>query len=308
VIAKRPLHDRALHANAPSVDDPDLPQTATGSRLDVIGDDSLHVARAEGVQVEQTVDRELDRAVREVIRHGVSARLRYGHRGEGYHHRIPESPLDRRVAVTVHGRYLLEMPTSVPCRGLLVGFHGYAETADDQLARLRGIPGVASWAVASVQGLHMFYRGRTEQVVSGWMTRFDRERAIETNIGFVNAVLHDIARNVAFARPVFAGFSQGVAMAFRAALRGAHRAAGIIALGGDVPPDLEGVPLERWRGLHVLLGRGASDVWYTESVMARDVAWLRSLPLDLRPLVLDAGHEWTDDFAKAAGELLLQAV
>ena len=52
---------------------------------------------------------------------------------------------------------------------------------------------------------------------------------------------------------VFLGFSQGVAMAFRGAADEAPRCAGIIALGGDVPPDVRA----RETSLPpVLLGRG----------------------------------------------------
>ena len=106
-----------------------------------------------------------------------------------------------------------------------------------QMERLRAIPGAAAWTLVSVQGLHRFYRGRTEEVVASWMTREDREVAIADNIAYVDAAL-DAVPHDGSTRIVFAGFSQGVAMAFRAALRGRRRAAGVIAIGGDVPPEL----------------------------------------------------------------------
>jgi len=37
---------------------------------------------------------------------------------------------------------------------------------------------------------------------------------------------------------VFAGFSQGVAMAFRAAVNAGRRVAGVISVGGDIPPEI----------------------------------------------------------------------
>ena len=55
------------------------------------------------------------------------------------------------------------------------------------------------------------------------MTRQDREAAIADNIDYVDRV---VAATRTAAEPlVFAGFSQGVAMAFRAAVRGKRRAA-----------------------------------------------------------------------------------
>ena len=47
------------------------------------------------------------------------------------------APVVRTLATTVHGRYLTITPASPP-RGLLVGFHGYAENADVHAAALRG--------------------------------------------------------------------------------------------------------------------------------------------------------------------------
>ena len=155
-----------------------------------------------------------------------------------------------------------------------------------------------------MQALHPFYRGRTGEVGACWMTRFDRELAIQDNIGLVAAVLEDIARGHGFDRLVYSGFSQGVALAFRAALRAPWRADGVIALGGDVPPELRALDAERWRDLRILLGRGRHDELYAEATMSADVAFLRSRPVELRSLVFEGGHEWSDRFNDAADELL----
>ena len=53
---------------------------------------------------------------------------------------------------------------------LLVGFHGYAETAGDHMDALRAIPGTGEWLLVSIQALHPFY-ARKERVVASWMTR-----------------------------------------------------------------------------------------------------------------------------------------
>ena len=47
----------------------------------------------------------------------------------------------RHIATQVHGRYLVEAPAQ-PGQGcpLLVGFHGYGETAAKHLVELRKIP------------------------------------------------------------------------------------------------------------------------------------------------------------------------
>src|SRR5262245_42577264 len=95
----------------------------------------------------------------------------------------------RIIAATIHGRILVRAPTERPGAGLLVGFHGYMENAAIQMERLEAIPGGAAWTLLSVQGLHRFYRGRSETVVASWMTREDREAAIADNLAYVDRAI-----------------------------------------------------------------------------------------------------------------------
>lgn len=210
---------------------------------------------------------------------------------------------DRRVTTTVRGRYLLRLPVA-PSRGLLVGFHGYAETADIQLARLSELSAADAWTLVSIQALHPFYRGRSEEVVANWMTRADRALAIEDNVAYVDRVLDDVTRYRPAAVIVCAGFSQGAAMAYRAALRGNHRCAGVIAVGGDLPPELEAIDATRWQHLRVVVARGALDDWFTQAKMDADVAWLASRVASVDPVVVDAGHEWTPALNAGVARLL----
>ncbi|HVS33166.1 MAG TPA: phospholipase [Thermoanaerobaculia bacterium] len=190
----------------------------------------------------------------------------------------------RIVEATVHGRALVERRSE----RWLVGFHGYAETAETMLAQLRTIPGNEEWSLLAIQALHPFYT-REQKVVANWMTSLDRELAIEDNVAYVQRVLEDVNAG----RRVFLGFSQGVAMAFRAA---AHLgAAGVIALGADVPPDVADRSLPP-----ALLARGLSDDWYTAEKFEKD---LRVLKTATR-LEFAGGHEWTEEFRDAAAAFL----
>ena len=195
------------------------------------------------------------------------------------------------IETTVHGRFLLERRSD---ERLLVGFHGYGETADVHLAELLRIPGGERWSVAAVQALHPFYR-RTGEVVASWMTSLDREQAVADNIEYVNRVLDATGRP---SRIVFCGFSQGVAMAWRA-LRCAP-AAGLMALAGDVPPDIVSDPPPI---PPVLLGRGSGEEWYSEEKLKKDLSFLEGrVPVTL--CRFEGGHLWTDEFRSAAGTFL----
>lgn len=208
----------------------------------------------------------------------------------------------RQVAATVHGRYLLEAPAEVEGAPLLVGFHGYGENAERHLEELRRIPGASRCVLCAVQALHPFYN-RTGEVIACWMTSLDREHAIRDNVRYVASVVASVRQELPVSeRLVYLGFSQGAAMAYRAAAGAGHPCQGLIVLGGDVPPELEQQDLSRFPP--VLLGRGSSEEWYDAAKMEHDVELLRAKRVDVRPVIFQGGHEWTDEFRAAAGEFL----
>jgi predicted esterase len=209
----------------------------------------------------------------------------------------------RNIPVSIHGRYLVESPTHSMPAGVLVGCHGYAESAEVQMQRLQTIPNAGRWLLVSIQGLHRFYRGRTGEVVASWMTRQDREFSIADNVGYVTAVIDEMAQELKVELPIlYAGFSQGVAMAFRAACLSQRRVAGIVAVGGEVPPELSAEALGRLP--ETLIARGTGDTWYTEEQWHADQVRLRAAGVDLRACGFEGGHEWHDDVNREAGALL----
>jgi predicted esterase len=211
--------------------------------------------------------------------------------------------IERNIATTTHGRYLVEPPSAVGPAPLLVGFHGYAEAADTQMDRMRAIPGADRWLLVSVQGLHRFYQRRTNEVIASWMTRQDRETAMADNRAFVAAVIADVATSWPTSGPlVFTGFSQGVAMAFRAATTTAGQVAGVIAVGGDIPPEIGAPALHRVTT--ALVCRGANDDWYTAGKFADDARRLRDAGVPVRPVEFDGGHEWAAAVIEAAAQFL----
>ena len=216
---------------------------------------------------------------------------------------MESEPLLRTPEARVHGRYLIRTPTTAGPWPALFSFHGYGEDAATNMAVLQRIPQASGWLFVAVQALHPFYT-KNERVVASWMTRQDRELAIADNVryvaGVVEAVSHEFGTK---SSPiVFAGFSQGVAMAYRAAAR--IPAAGVIALAGDLPPDVTPDVVGAGPYPDVLIGRGTTDNWYTDEKMAADVARLKGLARSVETCVFEGGHEWTDDFAAAAGAFL----
>jgi predicted esterase len=206
------------------------------------------------------------------------------------------------LAVTTHGRALVDEAGGAAPLRILAGFHGYAQNADEMMTLLRTIPADASWTRLSIQALHRFYRGRSQVTVASWMTRQDREQLVQDNVAYVDAVLAQAAGGRPIDRLVVCGFSQGVAMAFRAGVLGARKADAVVAVGGDVPPELFEDPAVSFP--RVLLARGTRDEWYTDEMLQSDEARLRSRGGRVDALTFDGTHEWHVDVATAATDVL----
>jgi predicted esterase len=187
------------------------------------------------------------------------------------------------IETRTHGRYLVRPGES---NRLLAGFHGYGENAERHLAELEKLDG--DWTLVAIQALNRFYT-RSEEVVASWMTREDRELAIDDNIHYVRRVIEELGPHE---KLVFAGFSQGAAMAYRAAA--SIRCDGVFVLAGDLPPDVASLSVP------VLIGRGERDDWYTGEKLKKDLSFLPQA----ETCVFDGGHEWSDSFRAAANEFL----
>jgi predicted esterase len=219
---------------------------------------------------------------------------------------------ERWVEARVHGRVLREAGGSeVDESTWWVGFHGYAENAERSLEVLRSLPATQRATRIAIDALHPFYTKQGE-VVGCWMTKRGRELAIADNVAYVRTALEALvaaARNPP-ARLIAVGFSQGTAMTYRAAaalaavpLSGAP-AIEVVALGGDVPPELSAAELSGLRS--VLVGRGDQETWYTEEKLADDQHRLTEAGVDLEVSRYVGGHEWTDEFRGAVERWFLR--
>ena len=206
------------------------------------------------------------------------------------------------IPTSTHGRYLVDRPDGAGPFPVLMGFHGYAESAAVHLPQLARLDPGHEWIRVSVQGLHRFYARGQSAVVASWMTREDRERAIADNVAYAVAVQAEVGRGHPTRAPLVAvGFSQGAAQAYRTALAAGPACAGVIVLGGDLPPDVAGAA-------HALppvfVGCGTSDEWYRAEKLAADIATLRAAGVAYSVCEFEGGHEWGDVFVDAAAAWL----
>jgi predicted esterase len=136
------------------------------------------------------------------------------------------------------------------------------------------------------------------------MTKLERELAIADNLAYVAAVVARVRADAPAVKGplVYVGFSQGASMAWRAAARSGHACAGVVALGGDMPPDVADDPPQPLPP--ALVARGLRDEWFTREKMDRDLERVRARGGRVESLEFEGGHEWGEAFFSAAGDFL----
>jgi predicted esterase len=205
--------------------------------------------------------------------------------------------MERTIEATTHGRYLAASPEGASPGVAIVGFHGYRENAEMQMERLHSMARGLNCLLISVQGLHRFYRGSSNEVVASWMTRQDRELAIADNVSYVARVVESVFAERKVKSPLlFIGFSQGVSMAFRAAVTSKVQPAAVAAVGGDLPPELQPEMLKRLSG--AMLCHGKSDPYYGNEKFRDDEARLTGAGVKVRLFEFDGGHVWPPDLGE----------
>ena len=204
------------------------------------------------------------------------------------------------IKTSVSGRYLLHMPSRSGPAPLLVGFHGYGQTAEDEFDLLCSIPGTENWLCCSIEALHPVYTSKGDPG-SSWMTSRDREQRIEENVAYVDAVIERIRALYYVTETLcFHGFSQGSGMACRAALLGTYPASGLMLIGGDIPPEL---PVSASIG-RVHIARGSSDPLYLQEQLEQDCARLHEAALPFVSCNFTGLHGPNDEYLQSAGAFL----
>ena len=209
------------------------------------------------------------------------------------------------------GYFALQLPDAgvgAETRTLIV-LHGWGQNARSFIRKFAPLR-QRNILVVAPQAPHQFYLDmETRKVGFGWMTAFDRDRAIPNLVAGLDATLDAV--EVEFGAPLLCpcilGFSQGVSIAWRYLVHGRRNVAGIVACGGDMPSDVEHA-LPTRQSVPVLLVHGREDTivpWakaqYAESV-------LREQGHSLETNYFDGGHDLPTGLISRLPEWIAEAV
>jgi predicted esterase len=142
---------------------------------------------------------------------------------------------------------------------LLCVLHGWGQNGRSFLRRFSSLRD-ENLLIVAPQAPNQFYLDmETRKVGFSWLTTYDRNRAMGDIVDLIDGVLSEVCNELGVKTPPFMlGFSQGVSIAYRYHLLADRDVRGIVACGGDLPPDVR----EQVRSndaLDVLLVHGRDD-------------------------------------------------
>lgn len=179
---------------------------------------------------------------------------------------------------------------------LWIVLHGYGQLARRFIRHFATIA-TADRMIVAPEALNRFYvegpdgtRSHAEaRVGATWMTREDRDREIEDQRAYLDAVLAAACPAGAPRRIVALGFSQGVATAVRWIVRSNHAVDGVIAWAGSLPAELDATGARRIAGRLTMVA-GREDALLTPARIEAERARLQSLDVDAPLVWYDGGH------------------
>lgn len=203
----------------------------------------------------------------------------------------PEGVMAVKVASTAY--YGVQLPEQGVDQHttLLVALHGWGQSGRSFLRRFRSLQS-SNVLVVAPQGPHQLYLDmETRKVGFSWLTAYDRKRAVSDIVALLDTVLEAVEGTYGVkSAPVLLGFSQGVSMAYRYSLLGSRNVLGVIACGGDLPPDVATALPDAPR-FPVLLVHGREDtiVPFSKYEAAREK--LTALGVVVETCLFDGGHD-----------------
>lgn len=171
-----------------------------------------------------------------------------------------DGPQDTEVVdIRMPAYYQVRPAVDAGAGPVLLALHGWGQRAGSFSRRLGGLVD-AGVSVIAAQAPHQIYLDmETRKVGFSWLTTYDRRRGVKAIVDMLDTIVERVYTEYGCGGPLFVlGFSQGVSIAYRYALFSRRAVRGVVACGGDLPPDVENRLAQR-EPFPVLLVHGDDD-------------------------------------------------
>jgi len=194
-----------------------------------------------------------------------------------------------QISHTVY--YCVQVPEQKGPHPLLIVLHGFGQVAG-QFIKVFEPLAQKGILVAAPQGAHQLYTNLKERRVGfSWLTKYERDQSVSDFVAYMERFFKLLQETceVDSQRVFMLGFSQGVSMAYRTWAHSSLPVRGVIACGGDLPPDiveqLEGLP-----PIQILLVHGRQDEEVSPEKAQKALKHLRASGLKPELFDFEGGH------------------
>jgi len=180
---------------------------------------------------------------------------------------------------------------------ILFALHGYGQLSEYFLKKMKPIFHEERLIVVPEATNHAYLEGFSGRVGANWMTKHEREAAIENNNKYLNTVLESILVKYSY-KPVLKvlGFSQGAATATRWVSQLAIPVNTLVLWGGGFAHDLNAVKIGgKLENSKCFIALGEDDKIITEESLGKQEELIRSLGVRAEKVTYAGGHHLDTD-------------
>ncbi len=189
---------------------------------------------------------------------------------------------------------------------LLCVLHGWGQNGRSFLRRFVSLREMNILIVAPQAPNQFYLEMGTKKVGFSWLTTYDRNRSMSDIVGLIDDVLSEVRNEFAVkTAPFMLGFSQGASIAYRYHLLADREVRGIVACGGDLPPDVREQVCSK-DALDVFLVHGRDDGIIPFSKAEEAEACLREAGHEPERLYFDGDHEIPKDVVGRIGAWVME--
>ncbi len=199
--------------------------------------------------------------------------------------------INEKIQISHTVYYSVQVPEQMGPHPLLIVLHGFGQVAR-QFIKVFEPLAQKGILVAAPQGAHQFYTHlKKGQVGFSWLTRYERDQSVSDFVAYMEQFYKLLQETceVDSQRVFMLGFSQGVSMAYRTWAHSSLPVRGVIACGGDLPPDI----VEKLQGLppiQILLVHGRQDEDVSPEKAQEAIKHLRARGLKPKLFDFEGGH------------------
>ncbi|WP_373521550.1 alpha/beta hydrolase [Aquiflexum sp.] len=176
---------------------------------------------------------------------------------------------------------------------ILIALHGYGQLSEYFLKKLEPIFRDDRLIVVPEATNYAYLEGFSGRVGANWMTRHEREFAIENNHNYLNGLLENILlkyRNKPIIKVM--GFSQGAATATRWVSQLSISVDSLILWSGGFAHDLNFQKTgEKLKNTEIMIVLGENDSMITTDSIEKQDEFLSLFPFEVKKLQFEGGHD-----------------